>query len=286
LNAVSDRSTDSGIDYAALEGIRRKLAVWSIRSTSLAGSGHPSTCLSASHLITVLFFGEVLRYDPRRPDDPDRDRFVLSKGHAAPILYAALAELGAFPIDDLNQLRDIDSPLEGHPNMRRTPWIEASTGSLGQGLSIGVGMALAGRLQSRDFRVFVMLGDGELNEGQVWEAAMSASKYDLDGLVAIVDRNRYQQMGGSDGILPLHPLPEKWRACGWETFEIDGHDWAAIDRALMSAMAVRGRPAVIIANTIKGYGVRQFMDDPGNKYHGVPLEGADAERAIAEISGA
>lgn len=273
----------AGRDTGALEDIRRRLAVWSIRMTTAAASGHPSTCLSASHLITALYFGDILRYDAARPDWPDRDRFVLSKGHGAPILYAALAERGAFPTADLMDLRKIGSPLEGHPNARRMPWVEASTGSLGQGLSIGLGMALAARLQGRDFRTFVVTGDGEINEGQVWEAAMAAAKYDVDSLVAIVDRNGMQQTGSSDHVLPLDPLVEKWRAFGWETFEIDGHDWGQIFGALDAAIAVRGRPAVIVAHTVKGFGVAQIERDPGNKFHGVPLKPEEAERAIEEI---
>ncbi len=275
-----------GRDPVALEGIRRRLAVWSIRTTTAAGSGHPSTCLSASHLVAALFFGDVLRYDAARPDWPDRDRFVLSKGHGAPILYAALAELGAFPTERLMELRTIGSPLEGHPNARRLPWVEASTGSLGQGLSLGLGMALAGRVQGRAFRTFVLTGDGELDEGQVWEAAMAAAKYGTDNLVTIVDRNGMQQTGASDMVLPLEPLADKWRAFGWETFEIDGHDWGAIFAALDAAVAVRGRPAVVIARTVKGYGVSQIEADPGNKFHGVPLKADEAERAIREIEGA
>jgi transketolase len=280
---VSDAALTPGLDRAALEAMRRKLCVWSIRMTTRSGNGHPSTCLSAAHIVTALFFGEHMRYDPHRPDWPDRDRFVLSKGHGAPILYAALAERGAFPTDDLMSLRDIDSRLEGHPNMRRMPWVEASTGSLGQGLSIGLGMALAGRLQQRDFRVWVLCGDGELDEGQVWEAAMAAAKYGTDRLVAIVDRNGYQQTGAGDAVMPLAPLAEKWRAFGWETLEIDGHDWDEVEDALRAARAARGRPCAIIARTVKGFGVKQFTEDPGNKYHGVPLNAADAERAIQEI---
>lgn len=275
-----------GRDTDTLEGIRRRLAVWSIRMTTAAGSGHPSTCLSASHLVTALYFGDVLRYDVARPDWPDRDRFVLSKGHGAPILYAALAERGAFPTARLMDLRTIGSPLEGHPNARRLPWVEASTGSLGQGLSLGLGMALAARVQGRGFRTFVLTGDGEIDEGQVWEAAMAAAKYATDNLVAIVDRNGMQQTGASDAVLPLEPLADKWRAFGWATFEIDGHDWGAIFDALDAAVAVEGRPAVIIARTVKGYGVSQIEADPGNKFHGVPLKPDEAERAIREIEGA
>lgn len=281
-----EATVSPGLDVEALESMRRKLGAWSVRMTDRSASGHPSTCLSASHLITALFFSDIMRYDVHRPDWPDRDRFVLSKGHAAPILYAALAERGAFPTAELLDLRDIESPLEGHPNARRLPWVEASTGSLGQGLSVGVGMALAARVQARDFRVFVMTGDGELDEGQVWEAAMSAAKYDLDNLVAIVDRNGYQQTGAGDVVMPLEPLAEKWEACGWAVQEIDGHDWDEVLPALREAVATRGKPAVVIAKTLKGYGVRRMVEDPGNKYHGVPLLGEDAERAVEEILGA
>ncbi len=278
---ATDRPADPRIP--ALEAIRRKLAVASIRMTTAAASGHPSTCLSCSHLLTALYFGGVLRIDPARPSAPDRDRFVLSKGHAAPILYAALAEAGVLPWDELMALRTIGSRLEGHPNMRRVPLVEASTGSLGQGLSIGVGMALAGRLADSDRRVWVLLGDGELDEGQVWEAAMAAAKYGLDGLVAIVDRNGYQQMGDADAVMPTGPLAAKWSAFGWRVREIDGHDWPSVLGALDAAGERSGQPTVIVAATQKGHGVRQMLDDPGNKFHGVPLKPDEAERAIAEI---
>lgn len=251
--------------------------------TTAAGSGHPSTCLSASHLITALYFGGFLDVDPADPKSPDRDRFILSKGHAAPILYAALAERGFFPTDELMNLRKLDSRLEGHPNMLRVPGVEASTGSLGQGLSIGIGHALAARLDGRAYQTWVMTGDGELNQGQVWEAAMSAAKFELDNLVCIVDRNGYQQTGASDEVLPLDALVDKWRSFGWKTFEIDGHDWNDVVGALRAALAVRAQPAVVIAWTIKGFGVSRIENDPGNKFHGVPLTVAQAEEAIEEI---
>lgn len=270
-------------DIAALEAVRRRLAVWSIRMTTAAGSGHPSTCLSASHLVTALFFGGILRYDVARPDAPERDRFILSKGHGAPILYAALAERGAFPVASLMGLRQLGSPLEGHPNARRLPWVEASTGSLGQGLSMGLGMALAARLQGRDFRTFVLTGDGELNEGQIWEAALAAAKHASDNLIAIVDRNRMQQTGDSDQVLPLGPLADKWRAFGWAVIDIDGHDWGQVLGALREACIPRGRPTAVIARTVKGYGVSRMVEDPGNKFHGVPLKPEQADEAIAEI---
>ncbi len=276
----------SAPDIAALEATRRQLAAWSIRMCARAGSGHPSTCLSASHLLTGLFFGGCLTYDVARPDWPERDRFVLSKGHGAPILYAALAEKGAFPTADLMTLRELGSPLEGHPNARRLPWVEASTGSLGQGLSIGLGMALAARLQGRSFRSWVLMGDGELDEGQVWEAAMAAAKYRAANLIGIVDRNGYQQTGPGDEVLPLEPLAAKWSACGWEVLGIDGHDWPAVLAALERGRAPdRDRPLVIIARTVKGFGVRRIVDDPGNKFHGVPLLGDDAEAAVREVMG-
>ncbi|MFI0608095.1 MAG: transketolase [Anaerolineae bacterium] len=271
-------------DTQALEAMRRQLAAWSIRMCARAGSGHPSTCLSASHLLTGLFFGGFLNYDVARPHWPDRDRFVLSKGHGAPILYAALAELGAFPTADLMTLRELGSPLEGHPNARRLPWVEASTGSLGQGLSIGLGMALAARLQGRDFRSWVLMGDGELDEGQVWEAAMAAAKYRTANLTAIVDRNGYQQTGPGDQVLPLEPLADKWAACGWAVLTIDGHDWPAVLEALtLARSAGRDRPLAIIARTVKGFGVQRIVDDPGNKFHGVPLLGDAAEAAVREV---
>ncbi|MFN7952067.1 MAG: transketolase [bacterium] len=270
-------------DLARLEQIRKRLAIWSIRMTTAAGSGHPSSCLSASHMVTALYFGGFLRLDPKRPDAPERDRFIMSKGHAAPILYAALAEKGVVETSELLNLRKIGNPLEGHPNLRRVPGVEASTGSLGQGLSIGLGIALAQKLAKNDARTYVLTGDGELDEGQVWEAAMTASKYKADNLIAMVDRNHYQQTGHGDVVLPLEPLAAKWQACGWETYEIDGHDWKQVIGALSRASDSRGRPTAILARTVKGYGVTKIVDDPGNKFHGVPLKAQEAEEAIQEI---
>ena len=278
-------ATSSTTDIGELEAIRRRLAISSIRSTTKAGSGHPSTCLSASHIVTALHFGGIMRYDPKRPDWPERDRFVLSKGHGAPILYAALHEAGAISEDPMT-LREIGSPLEGHPNARKVAAIEASTGSLGQGLSIGLGMALATRLDGHDSRVFALLGDGEIDEGQVWEAAMAASKYDVDNLIAIVDRNGYQQMGNAHEVMPLDPMVPRWEAFGWRAIEIDGHDWPVVLGALGQARERTGKPTVVIAHTVKGYGVTQMVEDPGNKFHGVPLKPDEAEVAIKEISNA
>ena len=253
-----------------------------ITATTAAGSGHPSSSLSAVEILVALYFGGVLRHDPSRPDWPDRDRFILSKGHGCPVLYAVLAERGYFPLEWLSTLRQIGSPLEGHPNMLRVPGLEASTGSLGQGLSIGLGHALAARLDGRDYRVYVLLGDGECDEGQVWEAAMGANKYEVDNLTAILDYNQYQQTGHVPEVMPLEPLKEKWRAFGWHTIEIDGHDFEALFKAFEKAR-VKGQPTVIIAHTVKGKGVSLIEGDTGNKFHGVPLTPEQAEVALKEI---
>ena len=268
---------------AELEAIARRLRRHIIRSTTAAGSGHPSSSLSMVEILVALFFGGVLRHDPRRPDWPDRDRFILSKGHGAPGLYAALAERGYFPVEWLDTLRRIGSPLEGHPNMRRCPGVEASTGSLGQGLSIGIGHALAARMDGRAYRVYVLLGDGESEEGQVWEAAMTAAKYALDNLTAIVDFNRYQQTGPVDVVMPtLEPLLAKWAAFGWHTIEIDGHDLDQIFDAFHEARSIRGRPQAILAHTVKGKGVPDIeRETRGNKMHGAALSPEQAERALA-----
>ncbi len=269
---------------AELEAIARTLRRDIIRSTTAAGSGHPSSSLSLVEILVALFFGGVLRHDPKSPTWPDRDRFILSKGHAAPGLYSALGRRGYFPVEWLDDLRKTGSPLEGHPNMRRLPGLEASTGSLGQGLSIGIGHALAGRLDRRDYRVYVVIGDGENQEGQVWEAAMTAAKYELDNLTAILDLNRYQQTGALENVMPaLEPVLAKWAAFGWHTIEIDGHDLEQLFGALDEALTIRGRPQIIIAHTVKGKGVRLLEEHTGNKLHGIALSPADAEVALSEI---
>jgi len=252
-----------------------------IESTTAAGSGHPTSSLSGVEVVAALYFGGILRYDPRDPRWPDRDRFILSKGHAAPLLYAALAEAGYFPVDQLLTLRKLGSPLEGHPNLRRLPGVEASTGSLGQGLSIGLGHALALRLDRKDARVYVLLGDGEIDQGQVWEAVMAAAKYQLDNLVAIVDHNGYQQTGSTQEVLDLAPIPPKFAAFGWDTQEIDGHDVAVVQAALQKAKNASGRPSVIIARTVKGYPIAHLLSE--QNYHGKPLSPADAQKALAAI---
>lgn len=251
-----------------------------IRMTGAAGSGHPTSSLSTVEILTTLFF-QVLRHDPKRPDWPDRDRFILSKGHAAPALYAFLARSGYFPVDRLMTLRKFDSPLQGHPERHRMDGVEASTGSLGQGISIGIGMALAGRLDRKDYRVYVMTGDGELDEGQVWEAAMYAGNHGLDNLTVIVDHNQAQQDGWVKDVMDLAPLGEKWKAFKWHAIEIDGHDWDQIGKAFDEARAAKGKPTVIIARTVKGKGVSFMENRP--ELHGIPPTPEQVEQALKEL---
>jgi transketolase len=260
---------------AHARSIRRNI----ITSTTTAGSGHPTSSLSAVEIATALYFGGFLRHDPKKPHDPQRDRFILSKGHAAPLLYAVLAEAGYFPTEQLQSLRKLGSPLEGHPNMRRLPGVEASTGSLGQGLSLGIGHALAGRLDGRDYRVFVLLGDGEMDEGQVWEAAMAARKFQLDHLTAIVDLNGYQQTGGTAEVLDLRPVAPRWEAFGWYAQELNGNDMAAVVAALEKAVANRGRPSVLLAHTVKGWPIQGVLKSDPN-HHGKALSEAEAAEAL------
>ena len=254
-----------------------------ITSTTTAASGHPTSSLSAADIATALYFGGILRYDPKNPTWPGRDKFILSKGHAAPLLYAVLAEAGYFPTDQLNTLRKIGSPLEGHPNMRRLPGVEASTGSLGQGLSIGVGAALAARLDQTDARIYVMTGDGELGEGQVWEACMSAAKYRLDNLCLIVDQNGYQQTGATQEVLDLRPLVPRFESFGWFAQEINGHDMNEVLQAFDKASQIKGKPSAIVARTIKGYPIHVLLPKDPN-HHGKPLTKEEAEKALAMLA--
>jgi len=251
-----------------------------ITSTTIAGSGHPTSSLSGVEVATALYFGGFLRHDPKNPRWPQRDRFILSKGHAAPLLYAVLAEAGYFPKDQLATLRKLGSPLEGHPNMRRCPGVEASTGSLGQGLSIGIGHALAIRLDGYDSRVYVMTGDGELDEGQVWEAAMAAHKFKLDNLCAIVDMNGYQQTGPTADVLDLRPMAPRWQSCGWAVQEIRGNDMAQVLSALQKARDTRGQPTVIVSHTIKGYPIENLLGSDHN-FHGKALPPEIEKKALA-----
>ncbi len=241
---------------------------------------HFGGSLSATDLLVALYHRQ-LRLRPDEPDWPDRDRFVLSKGHAVPALYVCLARCGFFPEAELATLKTLGSNLQGHPDMRKTCGLEANTGSLGMGLSVANGMALAGRAMGRGYRVYVLLGDGECQEGQVWEAAMTAAHYKLDTLTALVDRNELQAMGRTEERMSIEPLAEKWRAFGWQTFEIDGHDMGQICGALDAATEVRGQPAAIIARTVKGKGIPFMEGDPS--FHNVVVSEEQFAQAVAAL---
>ena len=227
-----------------------------------AGSGHPGGSLSAADILAVLYFGGILRHDPKHPRWPDRDRFILSKGHAAPALYATLAEAGYFPVEELLTLRQLDSRLQGHTDMTLTPGVEMSSGSLGQGLSFAVGTALAARLDEKDSRVYVLIGDGESDEGQIWEAAMAAAHYKLDNLTAILDRNEQQIDGWTSEVMSLEPVVDKWRAFGWNVIDVNGHSLPDLQSALEQARLVSDRPTILIAHTVKGKGVSLNLAGP------------------------
>ena len=251
-----------------------------IEGTFNAKSGHPGGSLSIAELLAYLYRCEM-RVDPKNPDKADRDRFVLSKGHAAPALYAALANAGFFPTEDLKTLRKSDSYLQGHPNMNYVPGVDMSTGSLGQGISAAVGMALAAKFGGEDFRVYTILGDGEIEEGQVWEAAMFAAAKKLDNLVAIVDNNNLQIDGTVEEVNSPYPIPEKFAAFGWSVIEIDGNDIDAVAAAFAKAKETKGVPTAIIAKTIKGKGV-SFMENQVS-WHGAAPNAEQYEQAMAEL---
>ncbi len=251
-----------------------------IRMLVEAGSGHPGGSLSATDILTAIYF-KFLRHDPKNPKWPDRDRVVLSKGHGAPALYTVLAHSGYFPKELLLTLRKLDGPLQGHPDRRRLPGIEASTGSLGQGLSIGIGMALARRLDKKDYWTYVVLSDGETNEGQIWEAASFAAHNQVDHLIAILDYNKYQLDGSCKEILNMEPMTDKWKAFGWDVLEIDGHNMTAVVQAIEKAKKIQGKPVIIVAHTIKGKGV-SFMEN-NNHFHGVAPTKEEGDRALKEL---
>jgi transketolase len=274
-------------DVGAIENVATSMRRDIVEMIGLAGSGHPGGSLSAVDILATLYFGGVLKHDPARPDMPERDRFILSKGHAGPVLYAALAEAGYFGRDHLKTLRKLGSILQGHPDCLKTPGVEVSTGSLGQGLSIAAGLAAGLRggegAAVRDERtVFCVLGDGEIQEGQVWEAAMFAAHEKLDNLVAIVDHNGLQIDGACNEVMCLGTVASKFSAFDWHATEIDGHDVAAVYEALMAAKAHRGGPAVIVAHTIKGCGVSFMEGDAG--WHGKAPSADEVERALAELT--
>jgi transketolase len=272
-------------EKAALAEVARQLRVDIVKATTAAASGHPSSSLSMVELLATLYFGGVMRYDPSAPHDPDRDRFILSKGHGSPGLYAVLAEAGFFPREDLTTLRKLGSPLEGHPNMCRLAGVEASTGSLGQGLSIGVGHALAAKLDGRDYRVYVLTGDGETEEGQFWEAVMYAGNHGVDNLTLIVDHNGYQQTGAVADIQPMDPYEAKLTSFGWEVRSIDGHSLDEVAGAFDWARAVKGAPQAIVARTVKGKGVSLLEAEPGG-WHGKPIPADEEAKALEEIGAA
>jgi len=273
--------------------------------TAAAGCGHPGGSLSCVDILVALY-GHALRHDPQNPHWPDRDRFVLSKGHAAPAVYAVLAECGYLPVEELVTLRQVGSRLEGHVVLDSPPGVEMTSGSLGMGLSFSLGQALAARLDGRDYRLYCLLGDGDLNEGQTWEAVMASAHHQVDNLTAIIDYNRIQNDGFSDysryedksrpqrtggwvseqghtvNILDLQPLEEKWRAFGWEVLETDGHDLSALIATLAKAKAVKGHPTVIIAHTVKGKGVSFMENNPA--FHGKAPTPEQAEKALAELA--
>ena len=258
-----------------------RLRMGVIESTHAAKAGHPGGSLSSAEFFTYLYFKEM-NVDPSNPQDPDRDRFVLSKGHSAPGLYAALALRGFFPWDDLKTLRHIDSHLQGHPNMSFTPGVDMSTGSLGQGISAACGMALAARVMGKSCRVYTLLGDDEIQEGQVWEAMMFAHHYKLDNLCVVIDNNGLQIDGAIEAVMNPYPIAEKLRAFGFDAAEIDGHDFEQIAAALAHARQVKGAPSAIVMKTTKGKGV-SFMENQA-QWHGVAPNDAEYKTAMDELS--
>ncbi len=253
-----------------------------VKALGAAGSGHPGGSLSLVDILTVLYF-RAMRINPANPQWEERDRFVLSKGHAAPALYATLAEAGFFPEEEILTLRKLGSRLQGHPDMKRTPGVEMSTGSLGQGFSAANGMAMAGKLDKKDYRVYVALGDGECQEGQVWEAAMTAVHRRLDNLTAFIDYNKLQIDGNIEDIKSLTDIGARFRAFGWNVLEINGHDLIQIDRAIAFAKVTYGRPTAIVAHTIKGKGV-SFMENEVD-WHGSAPNAEQTSKAIEELGG-
>ncbi len=267
---------------AELEERARELRIACLDMIYRRGAGHPGGSLSAAEIIAALFFHK-LRLDPKRPDWPERDRFILSKGHASAILYAALARLGFFPMEDLKHWGELSCHLQGHPDRLKTPGVEMTTGILGHGLAIGTGLALAARLNGLNYRVYVLLGDGECQAGVVWEGAMVAAKYRLAKLTAIVDYNGVQLDGPVHEIMPLEPLVGKWRAFNWAVLEINGHNMRQVLEALDTAAEIHDRPTVIVAHTTKGKGV-SFMEND-SRWHGIPPNDAQYAQAIAELRG-
>lgn len=268
-------------DPEQLAAIAKRMRRTAIQMITEAGSGHPGGSLSAAEIVVTLWY-DVLRHDPEAPHTPGRDRFILSKGHCCPILYPVMADFGYCPEDQLMTLRKLGSPYQGHPDVRFLPSLEASTGSLGQGLSLGIGMAMGTKMDGSESRTYVVLGDGEVQEGQIWEAAMMAPFHKVDNLVAIVDYNKIQLDGFVKDILDLEPHKAKWEAFGWHTLEIDGHSIPALQKALAEAAATKRKPTCIIANTIKGKGVSFMENNP--EFHGKAPTKEQCAAALAELS--
>lgn len=277
------------MDNKSLKILATKIRKHAIEGVYFAASGHPGGSLSISDLLALLYF-EVMNVDPKNPKDENRDRFVLSKGHCAPALYGALAERGFFPTEDIKTLRQIDSYLQGHPDMKGVPGVDMSTGSLGQGISAANGMALAGKMDKKNYHVYTVLGDGELEEGQVWEAAMFASHYKLDNLTAFVDFNGLQIDGKITDVMSPCPIDEKFKAFGWDVRVVDGHDLDALRQNIKEAAATVGKPSVIIMKTTKGKGV-SFMENVASWHGSAPNEEqykqamAELDRTLSELEG-
>ncbi|NQU18758.1 transketolase [bacterium] len=270
----------SQVDIKKLEEQVRQIRILIVEMLAKAGSGHPGGSLSSAEIITVLFF-HILRQKPKDTDWPDRDRFHLSKGHTCPVLYAALAERGYFDKKELFKLRQLGAMLQGHPD-RRTPGIEVASGSLGQGLSVALGMSLAGKIDKKDYRVYCLMGDGEIQEGNIWEAAMAVAHFKCDNLCAILDYNGFQIDGKISDIMALEPLKDKWMAFGWHVVEIDGHNIKEIIEAFNEAADMKGKPTIIIAKTIKGKGV-SFMENVVD-FHGRTPNEDETKQALQELS--
>ena len=265
---------------AELAGISKRVRRHIIEMITAAKSGHPGGSLSATEIVVSLFF-DIMKHDPANPKWSDRDRFILGKGHACPVLYSVMAECGYTPIDQLNTFRSLGSIYQGHPDVRFIPALEASTGSLGEGLSVGLGMALAAKMNGSPSRTFAMIGDGESQEGQIWEAAMFGAFHKVDNIVCIVDYNKIQLDGFVRDIMPLDPLIDKWKSFGWHVIDIDGHDIEAVQKAFHEAETTKGIPTCIIANTIKGKGVSFMENNP--KWHGTAPSKEECELALKEL---
>lgn len=269
------------LDVSELKSMARVIRTDILKMVHAAGSGHPGGSLSAADILTALYFS-VLNVNPEQPRWEDRDRFILSKGHCCPVLYACLARRSFFDVNELVTLRKYGSKLQGHPDMNKCPGIDMTSGSLGNGIGCAVGMAIAGKVQQKGYKVFVMLGDGECQEGVVWEAAMCAAHHKLVNLVAIVDVNGLQILGTTDKVMNIEPLADKWRSFGWKVLEMDGHDMAQVVATLNYAKAIEG-PVVVLARTIKGKGV-SFMESVA-KWHGAAPTDEELAKAIREVEG-